>query len=118
MNAPPSILEIARICHQSNKAYCEQHGDNSQVDWDDAPAAIRNSAIREVEFRIANTNGGYSAQHESWLQDKIAAGWVYGEVKDAELKTHPCMVDWQDLPLYQQVKDRLFCSIVDALHIC
>lgn len=51
------------------------------------------------------------------MAEKIADGWVYGEEKNLELKTHHCLVPWNDLPLAQQLKDRLFCSIVDALHV-
>lgn len=79
--------------------------------------SFRESAVKGVEFRIANASAGYQAQHESWRSQRIADGWVYSEVKDVELKTHPCLVDWQDLPRYQQLKDRLFCGIVDALYI-
>lgn len=110
-------LEIARICHQANKAYCESLGDRSQVDWEDAPEWQRQSALAGVLFRETYPHeGGYASCHNNWKKDKIAAGWVYGEVKDAELKTHPCIVEWYELPKAQQFKDRLFCAIVDALH--
>jgi len=31
------IEDIARMCHQINKSYCEAIGDYSQVDWENAP---------------------------------------------------------------------------------
>jgi hypothetical protein len=40
---------------------------------------------------------------------------VYGEVKDAEKKTHPCIVPYKDLPPEQQAKDHLFKAVVSAL---
>jgi hypothetical protein len=49
------------------------------------------------------------------MKEKLDAGWVYGEVKDAEKKTHPCLVPFSELPPFQQQKDSLFCGIVDAL---
>ena len=49
------------------------------------------------------------------MQEKINDGWVYGEVKDAEKKTHPCIVPFEELPEFQQKKDALFCAIVDSL---
>jgi hypothetical protein len=49
------------------------------------------------------------------MEDKIKDGWVYGETKDAEKKTHPCLVPFHELPEFQQKKDKLFCAIVDAL---
>jgi hypothetical protein len=49
------------------------------------------------------------------LEDKKKDGWVYGEVKDAEAKTHPCIVPFEELPEFQKKKDALFCAIVDSL---
>lgn len=49
------------------------------------------------------------------MKEKIGAGWGYGEVKDANAKTHPCIVPFDQLPEFQRKKDALFCAIVDAL---
>lgn len=110
-----TVIAIAKVCHAANKAYCEAFGDFSQRSWEDAPDWQRQSAIKGVEFKIANPNAGDDAQHNSWLQEKVDAGWVYGEVKDAEKKTHPCIVPFKWLPLEQQKKDKLFGAIVNAL---
>ena len=109
------IETIAKACHQANKAFCEANGDPSQKDWEKAPADIRLSAIRGVEFRLANPKAKDSAQHDAWMKHKIADGWKYGKIKDAVKKTHPCIVAFDKLPKFQQQKDTLFCSIVDAL---
>lgn len=106
---------IAKICHQANKSWCEVTGDNSQKDWDEAEDWQRESAIKGVAFKIANPDAGHDAQHNSWMQEKVDAGWVYGDVKDAEAKTHPCIVPFEQLPEFQQKKDALFCAIVEAL---
>jgi hypothetical protein len=110
-----AILCIAKVCHQANKAWCETTGDNSQKDWNEAEEWQRDSAIKGVEYRLANPSAGKDAQHNAWMADKINNGWVYGEVKDAEAKTHPCIVPFEQLPEFQQKKDALFCAIVDAL---
>lgn len=118
MNAPDGralVNKIAVVCHQANKAWCEQNGDKSQKDWDDAEDWQRESAIKGVEFRMKNPDAGHDAQHNSWMQEKVDAGWVHGDVKDAEAKTHPCIVPYEELPLFQKKKDALFCAIVDAL---
>ncbi len=109
------VLGIAVMCHEANKVWCEMNGDNSQKDWFDAEKWQRESAIKGVEYRITNYNGGPDAQHKAWMKDKVADGWVYGEVKDAEKKTHPCLVPFEELPEFQQKKDKLFVAIVDAL---
>lgn len=106
---------IAKVCHEANKAFCESNGDYSQRSWEEAEDWQRQSAITGVAFRINNPDAGHDAQHNSWMQEKINDGWVYGEVKDAEAKTHPCIVPFDQLPKFQQQKDALFCGIVDAL---
>ena len=105
---------IARICHAVNKAWCEETGDFSQKDWDDAEEWQRESAIAGVRFVVANPDAGDAAQHENWMKHKLAEGWVYGPVKDAEAKTHPCLVPFSELPLEQQFKDKLFRTVVLA----
>jgi hypothetical protein len=108
-------IQIAKICHQANKALCEEDEDCSQKNWDDADQWQRDSAIAGVQFRLANPLAPPSAQHDAWSKDKIEAGWVFGEVKDAAAKTHPCLVPYDQLPEFQQKKDKLFQAIVDAL---
>lgn len=66
-------------------------------------------------FRINNPDSGHDAQHNSWMQENIGQGWVYGETKDQDAKTHPCIVPFNELPTFQQKKDALFCAIVDSL---
>lgn len=111
----PKIHDIAIICHQANKAWCEAQDDYSQKDWHEAEDWQRTSAIKGVEFALKNPDAPDSAQHDAWMQDKISQGWVYGEVKDAIAKTHPCITNFQNLPEFQQKKDKLFRAIVNAL---
>jgi hypothetical protein len=82
---------------------------NLAEDWQ------RESAIKGVEFRLLNPNAGHDAQHNAWLEEKVKDGWVYGEVKDAVAKTHPCIIPFDKLPDFQKKKDALFCAIVDSL---
>lgn len=109
-----TIEAVARICHEANRAFCMVNGDFSQAPWDETPANIRASAINGVLFVKDNPLAGESASHDNWLKFKTEDGWVYGEVKDPEAKTHPCMVPYDQLPAEQQLKDRLFRNIVLA----
>ncbi len=109
------VIIIAMVCHAANKAWCEAHEDYSQSPWEEAPLWQRESAVKGVEFRLANPEAPQSAQHEAWMADKVKDGWVYGEVKDAEAKTHPCIVAYEDLPELHKKKDALFQAIVDSL---
>lgn len=113
--APLSIEDIARACHEANRAYCESIGDTSQVPWDEAPENIKASAIAGVNNILDNPDTTPEQSHESWLAFKEADGWVYGEVKDAEAKTHPCMVPYDKLPEAQREKDSIFLKTARAM---
>lgn len=106
--------DIAKICHETNRAYCQTLGDNTQVAWEEAPSWQRDSAIKGVEFNISNPDAPPSASHDSWLEVKRAEGWQYAPEKDAEKKLHPCFIPYEALPLEQQRKDALFKAVVAA----
>jgi hypothetical protein len=110
------IERIAAVTHEANRAWCAAHGDFSQPSWEMAPEWQKKSAIAGVEFHIANPHASASASHDEWFRHKEAEGWTYGAVKDPDLKEHPCMVPFEELPPQQQAKDRLFRAIVHALY--
>lgn len=110
-----TVEQIARVCHETNRAYCQSIGDNSQKSWEEAEQWQRDSAIKGVQYKLDNSNAGPSDQHEAWVHDKVNDGWQYGDVKDANKKTHPCLVPYDELPIEQRRKDYLFQGIVNAL---
>jgi hypothetical protein len=106
----------ASAAHQANKEYCESIGDMSQPAWNDAPDWQKHSALDGVRFAIDNDFPLPEAMHENWMKVKLADGWVYGEVKDADAKTHPCLVPYAELPEAQRMKDDIFRdTIMDVL---
>lgn len=109
------LLGIAMACHEVNRAYCQALGDLSQPAWADAPGWQRDSAMLGVELHAGNPDAGPQASHESWMAQKVADGWVYGEVKDPESKTHPCLVPFDELPADQQAKDFIFRAVVHSM---
>jgi len=44
--------------------------------------------------------------HEVWAEMRIKQGWTYGEQRNDELKTHPCLVPYEDLPEEEKEYDR------------
>lgn len=112
---PAQIIAIAAGVHEINRAYCLALGDSSQLAWDEAPEWQIDSAIKGVEFHLANPDANASDSHTSWFAQKVADGWKYGPVKDAEKKEHPCMVTFAELPREQQAKDHLFKAAVHIL---
>ena len=106
---------IAMVSHEANGVWSENHGDDSQPLWEDAPDWQKESAIQGVAGIRSGRIRVPHESHKSWLAQKESDGWVYGEVKDAEAKTHPCMVPYDDLPLEQRAKDTIFFGIVNLL---
>ena len=45
--------------------------------------------------------------HESWAAKRIEEGWVYGETRDDEKKTTPCLVPYAELPEIEKDYDRV-----------
>lgn len=109
------VLAIAHIAHLINLAYCQSLGDTSVPEWEVAGEAHIASLVAGVEMHLANPDATPEQSHESWLAGKIADGWVYGEVKDAEAKTHHCIRPYDELPDSQKAKDYLFRGTVHAL---
>jgi len=107
-----TIGQIAKICHQTNKAYCESIGDNSQLDWELVPKWQKDSAIDGVEYVMLNPDCEFEDSHNNWFVHKMNEGWIYGETKNEQRKMHPCMVEFNELPMEQQIKDMLFINTV------
>ena len=44
--------------------------------------------------------------HEVWAQSRMEQGWVYGEERNDTLKTHPCLIPYEELPEVEKAYDR------------
>lgn len=83
--------------------------------WFSAPAEMKMSTI--VAVKRVREGYGPVELHRAWLDDRRQLGWVLGPHKDSVAKTHPCMVEWGDLPEEQRDKDRLFVAVVRLLSV-
>jgi hypothetical protein len=110
-----SPFEIARVCHEVNRAYCAALGDTSHLSWEETTIELRESAIRGVTAHLQDSTLTPEQSHQLWLKQKEADGWVYGEKKDPVAKTHPCIKPYAELPQEQRVKDWLFKGVVASL---
>lgn len=45
--------------------------------------------------------------HENWAVERMADGWVYGEKRDDEKKTTPCLVPYDELSEREKDFDRI-----------
>lgn len=113
MNYALTTEHIARVAHEANRALQQALGENPNPHWDECGPALRNSAMRGVD--AAHAGATPEQLHTAWCAEHRTQGWVYGPAKNPDTKTHPCLVDYTDLPPAQRSKDILFAAIVDAL---
>jgi hypothetical protein len=122
---------LARACHAAWYAYTVLGLQENGEMWHDAPEWQKDSIRKAIDFW--DNCLSRSAQigtideliirlsplsHENWMKDKAADGWVYGEAKDSEKKTHPCMVPYNDLPETQQIKDEVVLQAYLTIREC
>lgn len=108
-------LEIARICHEANRALQIIQADPTipvSVAWLELDSETRLSA--EVGVRGVLAGNTPEQSHELWCRFKREHGWILGPVKDETFKEHPLLVPYDELPAAQQLKDALFSAIVKA----
>ena len=44
--------------------------------------------------------------HEVWAETRISQGWTFGEKRNDDLKTHPCLIPYEELPEEEKAYDR------------
>lgn len=59
--------------------------------------------ITEIAEQIARN------VHEVWAKSRIDQGWKYGEQRDDDKKTHPCLIPYDELPESEKDYDRDTC---------
>ncbi len=108
------VHQLTKIIYEVSRVYRKSIGESIEYEWSTAPKweieAIRNG----VQYHVDNPGKTPEDSHNNWLKEKQDTGWVHGEVRDPEAKTHPCMVPYNELPKEQQVKDHLFIAVVSS----
>jgi len=65
------------------------------------------SSRNGVRFMLENPGVTPEVNHNNWMKKKTEQGWVYGETKDFEKKTHPDLVPFAELPEIEKNKDTM-----------
>lgn len=70
------------------------------------PKPVDTSDISLPEELLALTERIAENVHDVWAAGRIAEGWTYGEKKDAEKKTTPLLIPYDELPESEKDYDR------------
>jgi len=110
-----NVEHIAKICHETNRAYREVIGETTLPRWEDAPDWLRQATIEGVIFLLENPGVSLAERaHENWLHRKEKDGWKYGIVSNAAKKEHPSILPYSMLTENDRRKDALFIAVVHA----
>lgn len=70
------------------------------------PKPINTEGIKLPEDLIELREKIAENVHDIWAKQRIEQGWSYGEVRNDELKQHPCLVPYDELPESEKEYDR------------
>jgi hypothetical protein len=112
MDRSAKLSVVMRAVHETIRAYQEAAGEEPVPAWPQA-GEMQESTREAVEFALGEPTPG--AQHEAWAAAKRRHGWRYGPRKDAEQKTHPSLVPFEQLSESEQRKDALLLAVVRSL---
>ncbi len=70
------------------------------------PKPIDTTNVELPEELLSLTEQIAENVHENWAKGRIKDGWVYGEVRDDEKKTTPCLVPYDELTDSEKEYDR------------
>jgi RyR domain len=108
--------QVAEVCHAAACALQKLFGDEfPSQPWDLETRELRESTLAGVALARRHPGVTPEGLHGAWVLRRQAQGWVHGPDKSFNDKTHPCLVKYEDLPPYQQVKPRVFLAIVAAM---
>lgn len=108
-----TIGDVARLVHEVNQAYAASLGE-ATAPWDAIPESRRQGVIAGVQKFLTDPGMTPEEQHLAWMEHYKAQGWTVGPRND-ELKQHPCLVPYSELPESQRQKDYLFQRVVRTL---
>ena len=112
------IDACAHAAHEAVRAYAKTtaaDGDLLANPWDHCDDAAR-AAARATVYRLIDCRSLTPEQaHEVWVASMVGLGWKKGRTKNVLAKTHPCLVEWDDLDHEIQAKDALFLDVAKAM---
>jgi hypothetical protein len=82
--------------------------------WDEREEAFRTQFLKVIERQCGEQRSRSPEElHGSWMQAYFEMGWVYGEERDPEKKTHPDLVPYADLGQLERDKDAVFVALCE-----
>jgi hypothetical protein len=65
--------------------------------------------------RVINENLTPEGLHGAWLDEKVAAGWVFGNMRNEQEKTDPFIRRYKELPSSRKKEYNVFVEIIKTM---
>lgn len=106
-----TLLDIAQECHAKNNELMMMNGEEQRGSWETLDRHTKFITLKSVIKALENPNLTAKEMHDEWMNNKIEDGWKFGDVKDAELKTHPLIIDFELMNDIDKMKDQNFIDV-------
>jgi hypothetical protein len=94
---------LARMLHENQRAAQHLLKDPLPSPPYDALDDEGRETILSLVLHI-RLGGSPEMAHKKWVDRMAAKGYVYGKAKDPIARTHPCMVEYHDLSVWERRK--------------
>ena len=106
------LYRVAMEAHKANNELRITNGEESLGSFTDQPLDIVTINMESIYAALHNPNLTAKDMHDTWMDNKAKDGWVYGDVKDADAKTHPLMIPFEQMNDIDKMKDQIFIDVV------
>ena len=107
-----SAMQIAKMIHSVTCQIPRMDG-SLVLSWDDLSESEKTLAEKAVLDLYSNPPRSAEENHELWMELKIKDGWTLGKY-DYEIKKHPCLIHFNDLPDSEICKDIVWEYLISA----
>jgi hypothetical protein len=109
------IQEIAEIAFNLIQVV-RKYNDESDIEtWNDLNHERKTQVLKTVNAVLENPEITAKQMHFEWAKAKVDNGWKYAPETNRSKKLHSCLVNFEDLNVFQQMKDDLFNETVRQL---
>lgn len=112
------IYDLGRLMHTMRREIALMFpGENISVPlpWEECSEADKISSARSALAMLISPDQTAEEEHNRWWRAKEKEDWHWGEVRDNDLKLHPSMRPFDELPLGEKLKDLARIAMVKEL---
>lgn len=113
--SPDTVRAICRVVYAGTAQLRQELGQSGGLPWDVLPERTK----IEIELGVRDINSGKVKQpadlHRIWRDEAVKQGWTHGLVKDEEMRKHPAICAFDELPTMEQAKFNLFYAMAATL---